>query len=68
MVKMMRDNTDKLERHEMRDKQTTEQMKKSLATVTKRLSSIDNVNEYLVKLNERIVGLEKLIAQVKCLS
>lgn len=64
LVHMMRDNTEKLERHEARDRQTAEQLKKAISLLTKRMSSIDGLKAYLVKLDERVTGIEQLISQV----
>ena len=64
MVHMMRDNTEKLERHEARDRQTAEQLKKSLALLIKRMSTVDSLKAYIEKLDDRIGGVEQLINQV----
>lgn len=64
LVHMMRENTDKLERHEARNRQSDEQLKKNIALLTKRMSTIDGLKAYLVKLDERVAGIEQLIAQV----
>ncbi|KAI4501614.1 hypothetical protein M0802_003491 [Mischocyttarus mexicanus] len=61
LVHMMRENTEKLERHEVREKQLGEQLKKAISALTKRLSVIDGMK--LAKLDERIAGVEQLIAQ-----
>ena len=64
LVHMVRLNTDKLERHEARDKQHSEHMKKAVALITKRLTAVDELKGYLLKLDERITGLEQVIEQV----
>jgi SOS response regulatory protein OraA/RecX len=64
LVHMMRDNTEKLERHEARDRQTAEQLKKAISLLTKRMSTIDGLKTYFVKLDERVAGIEQLITQV----
>lgn len=61
---MMRENTDKLERHEARERQLGEQLKKSLAVLTKRVLTIDGIKFQLTKLDERVTGIEQLISQV----
>ncbi|XP_011504784.1 PREDICTED: uncharacterized protein LOC105367713 [Ceratosolen solmsi marchali] len=63
LVHMMRDNTEKLERHEARDRQTAEQLKKAISLLTKRMSTIDGLKTYFVKLDERVSGIEQLITQ-----
>ncbi|OXU21163.1 hypothetical protein TSAR_005394 [Trichomalopsis sarcophagae] len=63
LVHMMRDNTEKLERHEARDRQTAEQLKKAISLLTKRMSSIDGLKAYFVKFDERVTGIEQLISQ-----
>lgn len=64
LVHMMRENTEKLERHEVRERQLGEQLKKTIAILTKRVSVVDGVKLQLTKLDERISGIEHLIAQV----
>ncbi|XP_076663281.1 uncharacterized protein LOC143366259 isoform X2 [Andrena cerasifolii] len=63
LVHMMRENTDKLERHEARERQLGEQLKKSLALLTKRVLPIDEIKFKLTKLDERVTGVEQLISQ-----
>ncbi|KOC63964.1 hypothetical protein WH47_01279 [Habropoda laboriosa] len=64
LVHMMRDNTDKLERHEARERQLGEQLKKAIAVLTKRVSTADAIKLQLTKLDEKVVGIEQLILQV----
>lgn len=64
LVHMMRENTEKLERHEVRERQLGEQLKKTIAILTKRVSVVDTLKLQLTKLDERISGIEHLIAQV----
>ncbi|XP_043504967.1 centromere-associated protein E [Polistes fuscatus] len=61
LVHMMRENTEKLERHEARERQLGEQLKKAISALTKRVSAIDGMK--LAKLDERLGGIEQLIAQ-----
>lgn len=60
---MMRDNTEKLERHEARERQLGEQLKKAISVLTKRVSAIDGLKQQLAKLDERFAGIEQLIVQ-----
>lgn len=64
LVHMMRENTEKLERHEARERQLGEQLKKTLTILTKRVSVVDGLKLQLTKLDEKILGIEHLIAQV----
>lgn len=64
LVHMMRENTEKLERHEARERQVAEQLKKTITILTKRVSAIDGLKSQLNKLEERISGIEHLIVQV----
>lgn len=64
LVHMMRENTEKLERHEVRERQLGEQMKKAISLLSKRVSAVDGIKTHLNKLDERITGIEQLISQV----
>lgn len=64
LVHMMRENTEKLERHEARERQLGEQLKKTIAVLTKRISTVDAVKLQLTKLDEKVMGIEQLMAQV----
>lgn len=64
LVHMMRENTEKLERHEVRERQLGEQLKKTITILTKRVSAVDGLKLQLNKLDERISGIEQLFAQV----
>ncbi|XP_015604031.1 uncharacterized protein LOC107271934 [Cephus cinctus] len=63
LVHMMRDNTEKLERHEARERALGEQMKKTISLLTKRVSTVDGLKTHLTKMDERISGIERLITQ-----
>ncbi|KYN27467.1 hypothetical protein ALC57_03176 [Trachymyrmex cornetzi] len=63
LVHMMRENTEKLERHEARERQLGEQLKKTITILTKRVTVVDNLKLQLIKLDEKITGIEHLIAQ-----
>lgn len=63
LVHMMRDNTEKLERHEARERQLGEQLKKIIPILTKRMSTIDSLKIQLTKLDEKVMGIEQLISQ-----
>lgn len=64
LVHMMRENTEKLERHEVRERQLGEQLKKALSLLGKKVSTIDGFKTSLNKLEEKIGGVEQLISQV----
>lgn len=65
---MFRDNSEKLERHEYRERQLGEQLKKALSGLDKRYrsqdQSIDKLGSYLLKAEERLKNFETLITQV----
>ncbi|XP_043277573.1 kinesin-related protein 9 [Venturia canescens] len=63
LVHMMRENTEKLERHEVRERQLGEQMKKAIGLLSKRISSVDALKSHLNKLDEKIDGIEQSILQ-----
>ncbi|KAF7996226.1 hypothetical protein HCN44_001858 [Aphidius gifuensis] len=63
LVHMMRENTEKLERHEVRERQLGEQLKKALSLLGKKVSTIDGFKTNLNKLEEKISGVEQLISQ-----
>lgn len=63
LVHMMRENTEKLERHEARERQLGEQLKKAISVLTKRVSAIDGLKQQFAKLDERFAGIEQLIVQ-----
>lgn len=65
LVHVMRDDTGKLERHEARERQLGEELKKSLSLLTKKMTIVEGFHPHLMKLNDRVAGIEKLIAQVK---
>lgn len=71
LVHMMRENTEKLERHEVRERQLGEQLKKTITVLVKRVAAVDGLKLQLTKLDEKISGIEQLIAQVitvRCLN
>ncbi|XP_032662987.1 uncharacterized protein LOC116840426 isoform X3 [Odontomachus brunneus] len=63
LVHMMRENTEKLERHEARERQLGEQLKKTITVLVKRVSAVDGLKMQLTKLDGKISGIEQLIAQ-----
>ncbi|XP_076281913.1 uncharacterized protein LOC143209730 [Lasioglossum baleicum] len=63
LVHMMRENTEKLERHEVRERQLGEQLKKAIAILTKRMSTVDSLKLQITKLDEKVTGIEQLISQ-----
>ncbi|XP_015431380.1 PREDICTED: centromere-associated protein E [Dufourea novaeangliae] len=63
LVHMMRENTEKLERHEARERQLGEQLKKTIAALTKRMSTVDTLKLQVTKLDEKVTGIEQLMSQ-----
>lgn len=68
MVHLFRDTTDKLERHELRERQLGEQLKKALSSMDKRERAQDHVlNGIVSKLNsveDRLRKMESTLQQV----
>jgi hypothetical protein len=64
---MFRDTGDKLERHEYRERQLGEQLKKALVGLDKRHRttdhSLDAIAQIVNRLDERLLNVEKMIAQ-----
>jgi hypothetical protein len=69
---MFRDTGDKLERHESRERQLGEQLKKALVGLDKRHRSTDSnleaISQVVNRLDERLLNVEKMIAQVSDVS
>lgn len=67
LVHMFRDNTDKLERHEYRERQLGEQLKKSLAVIEKKQKSeeisLNLISETLNNINQRLELLEHSVKE-----
>ena len=64
---MFRDSGDKLERHEYRERQLGEQLKKALVGLDKRHRTADSnlevISQVVNRLDERLLNVEKMIAQ-----
>lgn len=67
LVTIFRDNSDKLERHEYRERQLGEQLKKALAGLDKRYKnqdqSIERIESILIRFDERFKNFETLMKQ-----
>ncbi|OAD57557.1 hypothetical protein WN48_01735 [Eufriesea mexicana] len=63
LAHIMRENTEKLERHEARERQLGEQLKKAIAVLTKRISTIDSLTLQLTKLDEKRDERERIQMQ-----
>lgn len=65
---MFRDNTDKLERHELRERQLGEQLKKAFNTVDKKQNSEEtnavSIVGLLQNISRRLESLENVVAKV----
>lgn len=61
VVNLVRQNDDKLERHEFRDRQSGDQVKKSLITIDKRLKSMEPLRGTVMRLDERIADIETIL-------
>jgi hypothetical protein len=64
---MFRDTGDKLERHEYRERQLGELLKKALVGLDKRHrttdGSLEAISQVVNRLDERLLNVEKMIAQ-----
>lgn len=63
VVQMIRQTEDKLERHEFRERQFDEQLKKSVVTLDKRLKSMEPIRGTVMRLDERIATIETILMQ-----
>lgn len=63
LVHMVRAGEDKLERHEYRERQLGEQLKKSLAGLDKRHRSLEPLKGMLSRLDERLANVETILIQ-----
>lgn len=67
LVNMFRDTGDKLERHEYRERQLGEQLKKALVGLDKRHRTADHNLDTIInvvnRLDERLINVEKSLAQ-----
>ncbi|XP_046416614.1 uncharacterized protein LOC124177820 [Neodiprion fabricii] len=59
----MRINSQKLERHELRDRQATEHMNEAVGTLVQKASVLDTITTHFTKIEDRISGIEQLISQ-----
>lgn len=64
LAHIMRDNSQKLERHEVRERQLGEWMKKSVGALNKKILSLDSFKTQFSNIEERMTGIEQLISQV----
>lgn len=62
LVTIFRDNSDKLERHEYRERQLGEQLKKALAGLDKRYRSQDQI---IGLISEKLKSIETKMTQVR---
>ncbi len=69
LVNIFRDNTDKLERHEARERQLGEQLKKSFSQVEKKQkseeTSFGTVLETLNNISRRLETIENIVLRVR---
>ncbi|XP_046737505.1 nuclease SbcCD subunit C-like [Diprion similis] len=59
----MRLNSQKLERHELRDRQAAEHLNKAMGVLVKKSSVLDTVTTNFTQIEDRISGIEQLISQ-----
>lgn len=65
---MLHGTQDKLERHEMREKQLGEIVKRALGGLEKRHRSLEPIKGMLERLDERLAGVETILMQVKLIN
>lgn len=63
VVQMVRQTEDKLERHEFRERQLGEQLKKSLVILDKRLKTMEPLKGTVMRLDERIAAVETILIE-----
>ncbi|XP_050300192.1 structural maintenance of chromosomes protein 4 [Anthonomus grandis grandis] len=63
MVNVARNTDDKLERHEFREKQLGEQLKKGLINIDKRIKMLDPLKGAVSRLDERLATVETILMQ-----
>lgn len=61
VVNLIRQSEDKLERHEFRERQLGEQVKKSLVVIDKRLKTMEPLRGTVMRLDERIAAIETIL-------
>lgn len=61
VVHLIRQSEDKLERHEFRERQLGEQVKKSLVILDKRLKTMEPLRGTVMRLDERIAAIETIL-------
>ncbi|KAH1016889.1 uncharacterized protein LOC109545367 [Dendroctonus ponderosae] len=63
MVNVARNTDDKLERHEFREKQLGEQLKKGLINIDKRIKLLDPLKGAVSRIDERLAAVETILLQ-----
>ncbi|XP_066140567.1 putative leucine-rich repeat-containing protein DDB_G0290503 [Euwallacea fornicatus] len=63
MANVARNTDDKLERHEFREKQLGEQLKKGLINIDKRIKMLDPLKGAVSRLDERVAAVETILLQ-----
>ncbi|XP_008549955.1 uncharacterized protein LOC103572922 [Microplitis demolitor] len=64
LVHLMRENTEKLERHEVRERQLGDQMKKAIGLLSKKMNALEEIQIRFIESDKRITDLEQLYYQV----
>lgn len=63
IVNVVRNTDDKLERHEFREKQLGEQLKKGLINIDKRIKLLDPLKGTVSRIDERLAAVETILMQ-----
>ncbi|XP_057331797.1 uncharacterized protein LOC130671742 [Microplitis mediator] len=61
---LMRENTDKLERHEVRERHLGDQMKKAIGVLSKKMNAVEEIQIQIIDSDKRITELEQLYSQI----
>ncbi|XP_044597471.1 uncharacterized protein LOC123274037 isoform X2 [Cotesia glomerata] len=68
LVHLIRENTEKLERHEIRERHLGDQVKKSLGILSKKIIDIEEIRRHLQKFDTRVTSLERSLAKMTNMS
>ncbi|CAH1276108.1 unnamed protein product [Diabrotica balteata] len=63
LVNVVRATNDKLEKHEFRDRAVSEQLKKGIVNIDKRIKILDPVKGTIARLEERLAAVETILMQ-----
>lgn len=67
LVHFIRENTEKLERHEIREHHLGDQVKRSLGILTKKITDIEEIRRHLERFDTRVTSIERSLDKVSYL-